>query len=136
MNGLITGISSIGDAIWGFITELGKDIVSVINAMQDLYNQLDDFNNDLVTMSEAARNGKMYGLPIYQSIGMIRYLIGDMAFKVIYLIVVLGCLFTITQIIIYIIQILVNIIWHANQTAAGYSLKTKLGSLLVKFFIK
>lgn len=103
--------------------------VNVFNALDEFYNILKDFNTTVVAITKDPSTGT--GLPVVEAIGVFRYLVGDGAFYVIYMVVLFGCLFTIYKLVCLIIEG-----YHAlkEQTSAGSYSASHLTGLLSKIF--
>lgn len=123
-------IASTFSSVFSLVVEMFK---SSLKAMTTFYDLLDGFNNTIVKMSTDAGNGTVNGLPVYKSIGMIRYLIGDIPFYFIYLIVLYGCLMTILKLIYLILSS-----WNsvADQTSSKNNSMGDFTSKLGKFLKK
>lgn len=92
---LINNLQNIDSMITQTLTDILSVITSIITAISNLHSELNKFLNDIVLMTTDAQNGTLNGLPIYKSIGMIHYLAGDINFKIMYSVLLFGCLFTI-----------------------------------------
>ena len=120
------------------ITQLPSKIISIISmilnafsevafALKDFYNTLSDLKDTVFNMVVDPSCGS--GLPVVESIGLVRYLVGDLIFHVIYIVVLVGCLSTLYKLVCLLMEG-----WHAikEQVSAGsYS-----GNALSKIFSK
>lgn len=101
-------------------------ITSVISALQTLYTTLQDFDTMIVDMADTNGSSQFSGMPVVEAIGTFRYLVCDVAFYMIYLTVLFGCLWT--------IYVLVTKLYEAIDALisqiTGYSVKEHLSSLL------
>ena len=121
--------ADIGSAIISVVQLILDALVNVHDALLEFYNMLRSFNETIVQMTlDPSANT---GLPVIQSIGVFRYLVGDLAFYVIYMVVLFGCLFTIYKLVCLIMEA-----WHAikEQASAGSYSGNHLASLLSQLF--
>lgn len=121
--------ADIGSAIMNVVQLILDALVNVHSALVEFYNMLKSFNETIVQMTlDPSANT---GLPVIQSIGVFRYLVGDLAFYVIYMVVLFGCLFTIYKLVCLILEA-----WHAlkEQSSAGSYSGSHLAGLLTKLF--
>ena len=131
--GTITDIlGNIGTVIGDFFDNIITAFGTSVEALKDFIDELESFKDQLITMSEAAANGEMYDLPIYQSIGMVRYVIGETAFRLMYVMIAFGCLMTIFQIVMLLYQAWKNVTKSATGTAST-SLVSTIGTKLINF---
>lgn len=131
--GEITDIlGNIGTVIAEFFENIINAFATSVVALKDFIDELEDFKSQLIAMSEAAANGEMYDLPIYQSIGMVRYVIGETAFRLMYVMIAFGCLMTIFQIVLLLYQAWKNVTKTSNATNSTSVLST-IGTKLIKF---
>lgn len=113
-----------------FIVNLILDaFVNVHDALNEFYNMLKEFNDTVIQMTIDPSSNS--GLPVVESIGVFRYLVGDVAFYVIYMIILFGCLFTIYKLVCLLMEGL-----HAlkEQVSAGSYSGSALSSILSNFF--
>ena len=103
--------------------------VNVHDSLNEFYNMLKDFNNTVIAITKDPSTGT--GLPVVESIGVFRYLVGDRAFFVIYMVILFGCLFTIYKLVCLIVEA-----FHAlkEQASAGSYSASHLTGLLNKIF--
>lgn len=122
-------LSEVGSAITNVVGLILDAFVNVFEALNEFYNMLKDFNNTVVAITKDPSTGT--GLPVVDAIGVFRYLVGDVAFYVIYMVVLFGCLFTIYKLVCLIIEG-----YHAlkEQTSAGSYSASHLTGLLSKIF--
>lgn len=125
-------LGNIGTVIVDFFENIINAFASSVFALKDFIDELEEFKNQLISMSNAAANGEMYNLPIYQSIGMVRYVIGETAFRLMYVIIAFGCLMTIFQIVMLLYQAWKNVTQTSNATNSTSVLST-IGTKLIKF---
>lgn len=83
-----------------FIFAFLGNLVSALIQFYDTINEANDYLNMLI---DGVSSGKVEGLPLLQIIGGYRYLVTDPIFYFTYMMVLLGCLFTIYQLILLLI---------------------------------
>ena len=125
-------LETLEDVISGVTNVVGlifDAFVNVHDSLNEFYNMLKDFNNTVIAITKDPSTGT--GLPVVESIGVFRYLVGDVAFFVIYMIILFGCLFTIYKIVCLLIEA-----FHAlkEQASAGSYSASHLTGLLGKIF--
>ena len=122
-------LDDVKSAITNVVGLILDAFVNVFDALNEFYNMLKDFNNTVVAITKDPSTGT--GLPVVDAIGVFRYLVGDVAFYVIYMVVLFGCLFTIYKLVCLIIEG-----YHAlkEQTSAGSYSASHLTGLLGKIF--
>lgn len=125
----IETFEGIGTAIIEVVQLILDAFVSVFNALNEFYNMLKEFNGMIIAMTKDPSSST--GLPVVDAIGVFRYLVGDMAFYVIYMAVLFGCLFTIYKLVCLLMEA-----YHAlkEQTTAGSYSSNALVEMLTKFF--
>lgn len=94
----IPDISTLFDGnILDIIINIFKLIFSLLTALIDCIfsftTTLLELNQYIVNMVSSIEGGNVEGLPIVQVIGAYRFLVGDMIFKLSYLLIVTGCFF-------------------------------------------
>lgn len=126
---IIETFEDIATAIIEVVTLIFDAFVNVHDALNEFYNMLKDFNDTVITMTKDPSANT--GLPVVESIGVFRYLVGDVAFYVIYMVVLFGCLFTIYKLVCLLIEG-----FHAlkEQVTAGSYSGNALVEMLTKFF--
>lgn len=125
----IETFEGIAAAIVEVVTLIFDAFVNVHEALNEFYNMLKDFNDTIVSMTRNPSANT--GLPVVQAIGVFRYLVGDVAFYVIYMAVLFGCLFTIYKLVCLLLEA-----FHAlkEQVTAGSYSGNALVEMLIKFF--
>lgn len=125
---LVGSVLDIPGKIASFFQTVLDMITSVLSALQTLYTTLQDFDNMIINMTDTNGSSQFSGMPVVEAIGTFRYLVGDVAFYMIYLTVLFGCLWT--------IYVLVTKLYEAMDAlisqVTGYSVKENLSSLLTK----
>ena len=95
--GVIESVADIGESIINVVNLIFGAFVDVYDALDEFYNMLKDFNSTVIAMTKNPSTNT--GLPVAESIGVFRYLVGDVAFYVIYMLILFGCLFTIYKLV-------------------------------------
>ena len=125
---LVGSVLDIPGKIASFFQTILDMITSVLSALQTLYTTLQDFDNMIINMTDTNGSSQFSGMPVVEAIGTFRYLVGDVAFYMIYLTVLFGCLWT--------IYVLVTKLYEAMDAlisqVTGYSVKENLSPLLTK----
>ena len=114
--------------IGSFFLSILDMITSVISALHTLYTTLQEFDAMIIDMADTNGTSQFTGMPVVEAISTFRYLVGDVAFYMIYLTVLFGCLWT--------IYVLVTKLYEAIDALisqiTGYSIKENISSLLFK----
>ena len=86
----------------------------VASALEEFYNTLVELKDMILGMVVDPSSGS--GLPIYEAIGLVRYLVGDVIFHIIYIIILIGCLTTIYKLVCLLMEA-----WNSlkEQVSAG-----------------
>lgn len=103
-NGFNTMMERIGFAAQRIL----EGFISTADALSELNDRIDEISGEILHMS-INPSYNMQGLPVNDAIASFRYLTGDIVFMVLYLITVIGCLFTIVTISYKIARILIFI---------------------------
>lgn len=100
----------------------------VASALEEFYNTLVELKDMILGMVVDPSSGS--GLPIYEAIGLVRYLVGDVIFHIIYIIILIGCLTTIYKLVCLLMEA-----WNSlkEQVSAGSYSGNALGSIISKF---
>lgn len=122
-------IKEVVSSIVSIIAAIMQAFVDVHDALNEFLSMLKEFNQKIVAMS--LNPNADVGLPVVEAIGTFRYLVGDVAFYVIYMCVLFGCLFTIYKLVCLLVEA-----WHAlkEQASAGSYSASAIGSIITKFF--
>ena len=75
---------------------------SIAEALFTFYDMLKDFNANLTQLSTDPAFGS--GLPVIQAIGVVRYLVGDVIFYFLYMVILFGCLATILRLVLLLVE--------------------------------
>ena len=125
---LVGSVLDIPGKIASFFQTILDMITSVLSALQTLYTTLQDFDNMIINMTDNNGSSQFSGMPVVEAIGTFRYLVGDVAFYMIYLTVLFGCLWTIYVLFTKLYEAMDALI----SQVTGYSVKENLSSLLTK----
>ena len=68
---------------------------NIVSAITNFYDTLVEINTYVIELGDSAQSGVTGGLPVLESVGLYRYLMGDPVFYMTYILVLAGCLFTI-----------------------------------------
>lgn len=112
---------------FGYIVDMVK---SVVQALIEFYNMLNEFDERIVDMVESTGQSEFTGMPVVEAISTFRYLVGDVVFYLIYMVVLFGCLWTIYKIVI----LLFDAIDALVEELTGVNCKTLLSNLIAKLF--
>lgn len=125
---LVSTLLDIPGKIGSFFQSILDMITSVISALHTLYTTLQEFDAMIIDMADTNGTSQFTGMPVVEAISTFRYLVGDVAFYMIYLTVLFGCLWT--------IYVLVTKLYEAIDALisqiTGYSIKENISSLLFK----
>lgn len=126
---ILSGFSEIAEKIVYIVNLILDAFVEVHSALNDFYNMLKDFNQTIIQVT--ADPSTNTGLPVVEAIGTFRYLVGEVAFHVIYICILFGCLFTIYKLVCLLIEA-----WHAikDQAGGGSYSGSAISTLITKFF--
>lgn len=98
LNGnILESIVSFFDFIFTFIG-------NVVTAMTNFYDTLVEVNTYVIDLGNSAQSGITNGIPVLETVGLYRYLMGDPVFYMTYILVVTGCLFTIYKLVLLFIK--------------------------------
>ena len=77
---------------------------NVVTAMTNFYDTLVEVNTYVIDLGNSAQSGITNGIPVLETVGLYRYLMGDPVFYMTYILVVTGCLFTIYKLVLLFIK--------------------------------
>lgn len=129
---LIDNILELPEKVLDFFQRVLDAILSVVDAMNQFYDILIDFDNDIQEMTAACSTGTFNGMPINTAIGTFHYLVGDLVFFLIYISILVGCLFTIYKIVTKIFDAVDALLLQLS----GMNCKSLISSLLSKLTFK
>lgn len=130
MDILIDSITSLPGKIIDFFGEITNMIGSVYESLCTFREMLNEFDATVVAMTESCQSGDISGMPLFESIGLFRYLVGDVAFYMIYFSILVGCLFTIYKLVTLLFDGLDALTMQTN----GVTSKTFFSNLVGKVF--
>ena len=124
----IENITNIPNKIVEIVALILSAFSEVASALQDFYNTIVELKDLVLGMVVDPSSGS--GLPVYEAIGLVRYLVGDVIFHIIYIIVLIGCLATIYKLVCLLMEG-----WNAlkEQVSAGSYSGNALSSIISKF---
>lgn len=124
----VENITNIPNKIVEIVALILSAFSEVASALQDFYNTLLELKDTILGMVVDPSSGS--GLPVYDAIGLVRYLVGDVIFHVIYIIVLIGCLATLYKLVCLLMEG-----WNAlkEQVSAGSYSGNALSSIISKF---
>lgn len=99
---LLDSIDSFWDILSTLWTTLVDMITSAVEALITFHTMLDEFDARIIAMTDSCGVTEFDGLPVVEAIAMYRYLVGDVVFYLIYMLVLFGCLFTIFKLVVLI----------------------------------
>lgn len=119
------------DGVKNFLSFIFSFFANLLDSLKRFYDILVEINKYVLLWVDSASGGSTNGLPILESIGAYRYLVGEPAFYLTYVLVVSGCLFTIFK--------LANVLYsqfNKLQKSILDNGKTSTGlfSIITKFF--
>ncbi len=130
MDFLVNELSEIPSKIIDFFMYIVDMIFSVVDALKTFYDMLVEFDGRIVQMAESCGTSEFTGMPVVEAIGTFRYLVGDVAFYMIYLTILFGCLLTIYKLVVLLYEAVDGLIMQLT----GNNCKALLSSLLNKIF--
>lgn len=128
---LINKLSSAPSALKNFFQEFIDMIATAIQALQSFYDTLNTFDKRIVAMVDNCGASEFDGMPVVKAIATYHYVVGDVVFYLIYIVVLLGCLWTIFKIVLLIYKYVRDFI---SQLSGGVVSSAQFSSLLTKLF--
>lgn len=104
---------------------------NIVSAITNFYDTLVEINTYVIELGDSAQSGVTSGLPVLESVGLYRYLMGDPVFYMTYILVLAGCLFTIYKLILLFVKTFKEM--KENITSGGKT-KSALVGILGKLF--
>lgn len=123
--------SNILDAVADFFSFIFVFFKNLVSALTNFYNVLIEINTYVIDLGNSAQSGITGGLPILESVGAYRYLMGDPIFYLTYLLVLVGCLFTIYKLVLLLIKSFKDM---KNSISSNGKTSYSLLSMLEKIF--
>lgn len=114
-----------------FFNDFVDMLKTAIYAMNTFYNMLVDFDNRIVAMVDNCGSTEFDGLPVNKAIATVHYVVGDVIFYLLYMLILFGCLFTIYKLIWLIIDCVINFI---TQLKGGTLSTVNFSSIVGKLF--
>lgn len=119
------------------LMELYDTIVNMIKtsceALVTFKEGLEDFDKRIVSMVDNCGSTEFDGLPVNKAIATYHYVVGDLIFYLIYIMVLFGCLFTILHLVNLIISKLKG---ATGNIGSGIFSRGGISSIFSKFLIK
>jgi len=128
---LIESFSGIGDGIKNFFQDFVDMISTASEALKTFYELLDEFDTRIVAMVDDCGATEFDGLPVVKAIATYHYVVGDVVFYLMYIIILFGCLWTIFKLIMLAYQAFKMLISNASDSVMSSS---QLSVLLSKLF--
>lgn len=117
-------------ALFGFTSDMlsaiGGVLVSIFEMTEKFYKLLTEFTEYIDSMTLAARNGTLEGLPLNGAIATYRYLVGEVVFHFTYVLIISGILFTLYKLMVLLYKAYLS---YRSESTSGL---TTPGSLLAK----
>lgn len=117
---------SILDNIGKFLDFIFTFFSKIVSALSNFYGTLNEINNYVIELGDSAKSGITNGIPILDSVGLYRYLMGDPVFYLTYILVLSGCLFTIYKLVLLLIKTFKQLKDNINNAS-----KTKNGIIFL-----
>lgn len=114
-----------------FYNDFVNMIKTAIYALNTFYNMLVEFDNRIVAMVNNCGSTEFDGFPVNKAIATVHYVVGDVIFYLLYMVILFGCLFTIYKLVWLIIDCIVNFI---TQLKGGTLSTVSFSSLIGKIF--
>lgn len=130
MEFLIDTLIQIPEKVLGFFGYIVEVLASTFEALTLFYQMLDAFDQTIIDMADSCGTSEFINMPILEAIGTFHYLVGDVAFYMIYLSVLAGCLLTIYKLVTLIYEAIDALVYQLT----GSNCKTQIASLLSKIF--
>ena len=106
-------------------------IATAIEALKTFYDLLQEFDERVVSMVDNCGSTEFDGLPVVEAISTFHYVVGDVIFYLIYIVVLFGCLWTIFKLVLLIYSHVRDFI---AQLSGGVVSSTQFSTLLTKLF--
>lgn len=86
-------------AIWDFIKEFFVLIGSLFDSIEDLVDALKYFDDSIIKLGQDMQQGNFHGIQIIEVISTIKYMVGDIPFKLLYSFIMISFFLIVTPII-------------------------------------
>lgn len=87
-------------------------VQTALVALKTFHDMLDEFDQRIVAMVDNCGSSEFNGLPVNKAIATYHYAVGDVVFYLMYMVILIGCLFTIYKIVLLIFKAVRNAIDH------------------------
>lgn len=124
----VDNITHLPEIIKEVVTMILSTLTEVASALKDFYTTLVEMKDLIFGLVVDPSSGA--GLPVPEAIGLVRYLVGDVIFHIIYIVVLIGCLATIYKLVCLLVEG-----WNAikEQVSAGSYSGNALANIISKF---
>ncbi len=116
---LLQNISDIPAYLKDFFFDIVEMIGSILDALLTFYAMLNDFDDTIVGMTKDCGTSEFTGMPIMDAIGMIRYLVGDVVFYMMYAGILIGCLFVVYKLVVLLYEAIDSLVVTVTGTSCG-----------------
>lgn len=127
---MIESFQNIGSSILELLQSILSAVGSIFTALSDFNTLLGDFDDRIQLMTASCGSSEFTGMPIVDAIGTFRYLVGDLAFFMIYFTVLVGCLLTIYKIVV----LLFDAVCSLKENISGGTSQGSISTLVTKIF--
>lgn len=128
---LIDVLSDAPSALKNFFQDFINMIATTIQALKSFYDTLDEFDKRIVSMVDNCGTSEFDGLPVVKAIATYHYVVGDVVFYLIYIVVLFGCLWTIFKLVLLIYKYVRDMV---SQLSGGVISSTQFSTLITKLF--
>lgn len=128
---LIDELGNAGNRLLDFFQNFIDMITTAIVALKSFYDMLDEFDQRVVAMVDNCGATEFDGLPVVEAISTFHYVVGDVIFYLIYLVVLFGCLWTIFKLVLLIYA---KVKEFMSQLTSGVTSKAQFSTVLTKIF--
>ncbi len=128
---LIDKLSGAPAALKNFFEDFVNMIATAIQALQSFYDTLDTFDKRIVAMVDNCGASEFDGMPVVKAIATYHYVVGDVVFYLIYIVVLFGCLWTIFKIVLLMYKFVRDMI---SQLSGGVVSSTQFSAMITKLF--
>ena len=106
---LIQSFNELGSFFTDVYNKFISAIESSVEGLELARDTINEFDTRIVTAVDTGFQSEFGSLPVADAIGLIRYLVGDPIFYLIYLVILIGCLFTIYKLIVLLYEVIMRI---------------------------
>ena len=128
---LIDKLSGAPAALKNFFEDFVNMIVTAIQALESFYDALDKFDKRIIAMVDNCGASEFDGMPVVKAIATYHYVVGDVVFYLIYIVVLFGCLWTIFKLVLLIYKSVRDMI---SQLSGGVISSTQFSAMITKLF--